>query len=308
MPEQLPERYKKDYELKDGTVIIKNDYKFKSTKLEREIVITKEHIIVNVVKEGEAIKNLCKKVSHAYILLLKEKHKIEFDTYDLIADPNVNKDGHGYVRISIKDSNIIGDGEVVRDSLPEEWQKYAFTILYKRAEDRAIAQYLGLYSEGFLTESEILPETESTQYDDLEIGKVEHSFKDNSNKEVSTNVNNNSDDGWSDIILLLTRILKVNTKDFVIDIKSQTGYEDLYYCNIEQKKKLATYYEKKFGTDEQLREVLINYVKDYAEVEKWSKQEFEAKIKDILKVGDLMISKMSIDDCYDIILDLGIHS
>lgn len=308
MPEQLSERYKKDYELKNGTVVIKNDYKFKSQKSKDEIVIPKEHIIVNVVREEGAIKYLSKKISHAYLLFLKEKHQIKFDKYDLIADPTMNQDGHGYVRVYIKDSDIIGDGEVVRNRLPENWSDYAFTILYKRAEDRAIAKYLGMYSEGFLTESEILTQTESTQYDDLEIGKVENSFKDNSNKEVNTNVNNDSDDGWSDIILLLTRILKVNTKDFVIDIKSQTRHEDLYDCNTEQKKKLATYYEKKFETDEQLREVLIDYVKDYVEIEKWSKQELEAKIKGILKIDDLIISKMTIDDCYDCILDLGIHS
>lgn len=304
--EELSERYKKDYELRDSIVTIKKDYKFKSTKLESEIVIPKEHIIVTVTREKGTIKHLSKKISHAYILFLKEKHQIKFDKYDLISDPTSNKEGHGYVRVYIKDSDIVGDGEVVKDSLPEEWQKYAFTILYKRAEDRAISQYLGLYSEGFLTESEILPE--STQYDDLEIGKVENSFKDNSNKEVNNNVNNDNDE-WSDIILLLTRILKINTKEFTVNMKSQTGYDDLYNCNPEQKKKLATYYEKKFGTDEQLRKVLQDYVKDYAVVNEWSQDELKSKINGILKTSkDIHFNSLSIDDCYDSILKLGVHS
>lgn len=303
--EELPERYKKDYELKDGRVFIKNDYKFKSEK-KGDIVIPKEHIIVSISYKNNKINNLSNKVSHAYLLRLKEKHNIKFGKYDLIPDPATSDGSWGYIRIPIEGTNIVGDGEVVREKLPEDFKQYAFTIMFKRAEDRAISKFFGIDSEGFLTESEILPETESTQYDDLEIGKVENSFKDNSDKKVNDSVNN--DDGWSDIILLLTRILKVNTKEFVIDIKSQTGYEDLYNCNKDQKKKLAAYYEKKFGTDEQLREVLIDYVKDYTEVEKWSKQELSAKIKEILKVEDLIISKMKIDDCYDIILDLGVHS
>ena len=52
--------------------------------------------------------------------------------------------------------------------------------MFKRAEDRAIAKYLGLYSEGFLTESEILTNNDKVQYDDLAIGKVSYneSFED----------------------------------------------------------------------------------------------------------------------------------
>lgn len=309
MPDQLPKRYIKDYEILEDRVFLKNDYKFKSEKLKDEILIPKEHVIVTVTREKGTIKHLSNKISHAHILFLKEKHNIKFDKYDLIADPTLNNQGRGYVRVSLKGSDIVGDGEVVITSLPEDWQKYAFTMLYKRAEDRAISQYLGLYSEGFLTESEILPEGPKDDYDNLSLGQVKSSFGDkseNSENKVDSNDSNNDNSDWVDITLLLTTILKVETKDFTKDIKEVTGKEDLYDCTTDQQKDLAKFYEEQFTSDDHLRVTLIDYIKGYMETEKWSKHSLLIEVKEIIK-GDPVISKLSIDECYDVVLKLGLY-
>lgn len=299
---QLPERYRNDYELKDEQVKIKKDYKFKSHIDENDITIPKEHIIVTVTRDKDQnIKRLSNKVSHAYLLSLKEKFKIKFGKYDLIADPTNNTEGRGYVRIPIEDTNIVGDGEILTRKLQGDFEQYAFTILFKRAEDRAIAKHIGLYSEGFLTESELLPETDTSQYDNLSIGKVSA----NKEKETINNVNNDS----IDISLLLIKLLKIDNANFNILLKEFAGTDDIYKCTEQQQKDFVTLLEEKFKNEDQLRDVLIDYIKEYKTTNKWSTEKLLGEIQNILDFQkvDFKISDVSIDDCYDVVLDLGMH-
>ncbi len=295
---ELPERFKKDYEIKNGQVKFKKDYKFESDR-KGDITIPKEHIIVTVSYKDNKISNLSNKVSHAYLLKLKEKHNIKFGKYDLI--PNLSDGSWGYLRIGIEGTNIVGDGEVIREKLPEDFKQYAFTIMFKRAEDRAISKFFGIDSEGFLTESEIL--NDKVQYDDLEIGKVSYdeSFED---KNINNNVNNDN----VDIILLLVRILKVSNTEFNNDLLD-IGHDNLYDCTEDQQRKLVTHYESKFGGEDHLREVLLDYVKEYKISNNWTQEQFKDELVDILKIAKNKIhfDSLIIDELYDIILDLGLH-
>ena len=295
----LPKKFEKDYEINDGQITYKKDYKFKSSRIDKDITIPKEHIIVYDTKEKDTIKNLTKQVSHSYLLHLKEIHSIKFGEYEIIADPTDNEEKRGYVRVCIEDSDVIGDGEVLVDCLPTDFQQYAFTIMFKRAEDRAIAKYLGLYSEGFLTESEILPSnTEKVQYDDLEIGKVtdDKTFDD---KNDNNNVNKESD--TTELILLLLKLLKVDTTGFQQDILEETGKDNLYDCTDKQKSDLLGFYEGQFDSDNQLSDVLLDYVKEYKVINTWGQDQFKDEITNTLKT-EVSFDDLTIDNLYDLIL------
>jgi len=58
-----------------------------------------------------------------------------------------------------------------------------------------------------------------------------------------------------------------------------------------------------------LWDVLIGYIKEYKTTNNWKTEKLMEEIRDILGVQErgFKISDLSIDECYDVILDLGMH-
>jgi hypothetical protein len=180
LSEPLREQYKVN---EDGVVVLKAEFfEFNSGDKYGKIKIPSEHIHVSTFKSKynrNEINRCVNKITHAYLMKIKRDLGIKLDVPVIIRKPDEDKDLWGYCIVKVLDSDAYGDGEVHDDTLKGNMYTYAFTMMVKRAQDRAICNEIGLYSEGFYSESEDLGEDEIragekeiVDYDDIEREKI----------------------------------------------------------------------------------------------------------------------------------------
>lgn len=158
----------------DGyNVFVKSDFKF--TYKGKQYTIKSSDIYVTPFKsksDPDLIVSCSKTIRHPFILSLADKIGIELKNYTIIKRPDDNDKLWGYATIIATDGDksIEADGEVHTSNLTSMVKGYAFTMLRKRAEDRAILKLIGLYQHGFYSDSEIEQEQ---KYDDTKQTNVE---------------------------------------------------------------------------------------------------------------------------------------
>lgn len=161
LSEHLLDEYKVD---KDGSVVLKTEfYEYDSGEKYGKIKIPSDQIFVSAFKSKHnrnEINRCAKKISHAMLMKIKRDHNIRLTRPDIIRRPDEEQDLWGYCIVDVIDSDSYGDGEVHSETLHRNFWAYAFTMMVKRAQDRAICNEIGLYSEGFYSEYEDLGEDE----------------------------------------------------------------------------------------------------------------------------------------------------
>jgi hypothetical protein len=154
----LASHLKDDYKIEaGGKVIPKTGIKVKIQDKEVEFKDQDIWVLAHTSKgDRSLIVNCTKVITHARVIALKQEYDIKFVNYDWKKEPN-NIDLWGYLLVTTENGTV-GDGEVHIDTLARNMRQFAYTILKKRAEDRAILQELGLYSYGIYSDAEITPE------------------------------------------------------------------------------------------------------------------------------------------------------
>jgi len=168
---KLAEHLRDKYKVNDQgeIVLIAEAFEFDSGKKYNKIVIPSEHIFVSGFKSKHnrnEISRCVNKITHAYLMKIKRDLNIQLEAPEFVKRPDEDKDLWGYCIIKVKDSDSYGDGEVHDDTLKGTMYAYAFTMMVKRAQDRAICNEIGLYSEGFYTEHEDLGDGEIVRGDE----------------------------------------------------------------------------------------------------------------------------------------------
>jgi len=178
MARKLAEHLKEKFAInEDGEVVLKEDFTFKSARYNKKITIPVEHIFVSTFggKNNKRIIARCvPKITHAYLMKIAADLDINLEKPQIVREPELDENLWGYCIVKVVDSPVYGDGEIHQDTLKGNMECYAFTMMVKRAQDRAISNAIGLYSHGFYTESEDLGEDEvlastnrSVDYDDM---------------------------------------------------------------------------------------------------------------------------------------------
>lgn len=164
---QLATHLQKDYKVEaGGNVISKTGIKVKINDKEIEFKDQDIWILAHTSKGDRNLIVKCTKVlTHAKVIALKQEYGIKFTNYDWKKEPN-NQDLWGYLLVTTEDGTV-GDGEVHAKTLTQNMKHFAYTILKKRAEDRAVLQELGLYSYGIYSDAEITPEMRQESLDDI---------------------------------------------------------------------------------------------------------------------------------------------
>lgn len=349
LAEHLKEKYTIDKET--GEVIMKKDFRFKSIRYNKEIVIPVEHIFVSsfTSKNNRNVLSRCvPKITHAYLLRLAEELNIELEEPDIIRRPDAAEDyTWGYCIVRVKDKNIFGDGEVHDDTLKGNMLAYAFTMMVKRAQDRAISNAIGLYSHGFYTETEDLGEDEivSTQgksinYDEaereddgiaatnktksksksendkLEIKKSEKKDKKIANEEEEEI--EYDEDGEKQFLVnrikLISELTAIPLDEIAFNAVLEEGkdiqvLDDLINFKISSLKKVVKEAEKDLDKDD-LRELLVNVIKNYKTAKKIQSKKFKEQLADVLDIDseDFNFDDLTISDCYEVIDVLSLWS
>lgn len=155
---QLATHLKEDYKIEaGGKVIPKTGIKVKIQGKDVEFTGKDIWVLAHTSKgDRSLIVNCTKVITHARVVALKQEYKIKFTNYDWKKEPN-NLELWGYLLVTT-DKGTVGDGEVHIDTLARNMRQFAYTILKKRAEDRAVLLELGLYSYGIYSDAEITPE------------------------------------------------------------------------------------------------------------------------------------------------------
>jgi len=145
------------YSVKNGEIRPKENLKVKIDNSNIEIPEDAVWVLAHTSKEDRNLITSCINVlKHSFILNLKSKYGIKFKDYKWLKQPE-NPELWGYLLVTTE-KGTVGDGEVHKDSLQKSMHSFPYTMLKKRAEDRAILLELGLYSQGLYSESEVTPE------------------------------------------------------------------------------------------------------------------------------------------------------
>lgn len=165
MVKQLANHLKSEYDTDGYNITCKNDFTFNFNN--QDIKIPKESVIVvgyGSSKDQDLIIRCVKKISHPFILKMVDDLSLKLINYEIVKHPD-SQDKWGYATVICTDGerSVDGDGEVHSSNLKGGMSGYPFTILRKRAEDRAVLRYLGLYQKGFYSESEDVGDNDNNQ-------------------------------------------------------------------------------------------------------------------------------------------------
>jgi hypothetical protein len=139
-----------------GKVIPKSGLKVKIDGKDVELNDPDIWVLAHTSKSNRDMYIRCTKIiTHATILRLKNEHDIKFTNYEWKKEPN-NSDLWGYLLVTTE-NGFVGDGEVHIKTLMPSMRNFPYTMLKKRAEDRAVLLELGLYGLVY-SEEEITPE------------------------------------------------------------------------------------------------------------------------------------------------------
>jgi hypothetical protein len=154
---QLATHLKADYKIEaGGKVVSKSGLKVKIKEKNVELKDPDIWILAHTSKSNRDMYVKCTKIiTHAAVLRLKREHSIKFTDYDWKKEPN-NPELWGYLLVTTE-CGTVGDGEVHAKTLSLNMRTFAYTMLKKRAEDRAVLQALGLYGLVY-SESEVTPD------------------------------------------------------------------------------------------------------------------------------------------------------
>ncbi len=312
----------------DGTIKLKTEsYKFYSQILKKDIVIPSKHItIIGFSSKNNKgfITRCCRKISHAYLLKLKDEHNVTLTEPEILQWPTEENDLWGVSKVKIVDTDIIEFGETHISNL-KGTDDYPITMLIKRATDRAVSRAIGLYSENFLTESENIAaydgeEISRINYDDLPPRKIDNSDKindeeqDKENKSESIPEPETENDIPDDKFLInkikiLSNLCNDVEDDVLFNIelevnKNLKSIEDLDQLNSSKLQAIVDYYEEnKFENDDDLAESLFEVVKDYKSEKKLSIDKFKNEICGIIeKEPDVVdLRELTINEIYSLI-------
>lgn len=324
LSKELQDEYLIDKETQ-SVVPKQKSYKFESEKY-GSVEVPSDRIILMAFTDDsdeEIVTSIFKKIKYNYLQTLKDKYKIEFNQEEVIQAPSYENYYHGYVRIPVKGSNVVGDGEVHENSLGD-FYIYAWTTMYQRAESRAILKELGLYDNGFLSESESLVDIKgkkkvSVSYDDLPPKQLGKASNDNSvsleddepEEEQLQETDEDAEFLFRSIELLSSLVGEVflDVDEQLPDIFAQEhvdiDYDGQILTELNKKQLVVVldYYEtEKFESDESLFRALKGVVDEYRTEQGWRLPEFREKVAEELDCDPKTVpQKLRIQDWYILI-------
>jgi len=294
MSSRLAQHLQSEYTTDGFTVSPRNHYTFKFR--DENVTIPKDAVIVVPYfskKDTDLIVRCVKKISHPYILKLVDDYDLNLSNYEIVQNPD-KEDLWGYATVLCEDITgkiVEADGEVHISNLKAGMKGYAYTMLRKRTEDRAVLRYFSLYQKGFYSESEDLGETDTQNSN----GSVDF---DSSPARTLNNSNNylpkiqelaksrNIDKPGIDAIAIKVLNLNTETVDWKTLVTSQLEqiYNEMLNPTTNDKEVNET-------TSEDVG-VFQEAIKQYKIEQDWDNDTFKQKISEVLGKDDININTL----------------